>query len=211
MVAFTRQNRFRRSSSTWQDRFITMLPAIRQHASICFRQLPAELRAECIQETICNACCAVARLAELGKLDLAYACPLANYAVAQVKAGRKVGGHLDCHDVLSPYCQRQKNISVERLDYFDREENAWQEAVVQDTRTAPVADIVSFRIDFSDWLARLPRRKRRFAESLAMGHRTGDVAKRFHVTAGRVAQLRKELFRLWQAFQQETEVFPASM
>jgi hypothetical protein len=128
---------------------------------------------------------------------LAYPGPLAIFAIKQVKEGRKVGGHLNCHDVLSPYCQWRKKLEVERLDQFDPEENAWQAAVVQDTRTAPVPDIVSFRIDFSNWLAGMPRRKRRVAESLALGHRTGEVAKRFHVTAGRIAQLRKEFYQSW--------------
>ena len=205
MVAIAKQDRSRRSSSAWQDLFVTMLPAIRLSARISFRHLPPELREECIQEAVCNACCAVARLAELGKLEMAYAGPLANYAVAQVRDGRKVGGHLNCRDVMSLHCQRRKSVAVERLDHFDREENAWREAVIEDTRTAPVPDIVGFRIDFADWLARMSRRKRRIAESLAVGHRTGEVANKFHVSAGRVAQIRKELFDSWQMFQHETE------
>ena len=205
MVAFSKPNCSRRSSPAWQDVFLALLPTIRRNVRLCFRLLPPELREEYVQEAICNACCAVARLAELDKLDLAYACPLAYYAVAQVRDGRKVGSRLSCKDVMSPYCQRLKHISVERLDHFNREENVWQEAVVQDTRTAPVPEIVCFRIDFSDFLAQLPRRKRRVAESLALGHRTGDVAKKFHVSDGRVAQIRKELFHAWNKFQQETE------
>jgi hypothetical protein len=147
----------------------------------------------------------MARLAELGKLDLAYAGPLANYAVAQVWGGRKVGSRLNCGDVMSPYCQRLKNVVVERFDHFDREENAWQEAVIQDTRTAPVPNIVSFRMDFRNWLAKLPQRKRRIAESLAVGNRTGEVAKKFNVSDGRVAQMRTEFLESWKAFQHETE------
>jgi hypothetical protein len=203
MVAIAKQNRFRRTSTAWQDLFLTMLPAIRRYARLCFRRLPIELREEYIQEALCNVCVAIARLADQGKLDLAYPCPLAHYAVAQVKSGRKVGGHLNCRDVLSPYCQRLKNVAIERLDHFDREENGWLEAVIQDTRTAPVPDIVSFRMDFGDWLSRLPWRKRLIAESLAVGNRTGEVADRFHVSAGRIAQLRNEFYQSWRALQQE--------
>jgi hypothetical protein len=205
MVAIAKQDRSRRSSTAWQDLFLTMLPAIRRHARFSFRHLPPELCDECIQEAICNACCAVSRLADLDKLDLAYAAPLAKYAVAQVRDGRKVGGHLNCRDVMSPHCQRRKNVAVERLDHFDRNENAWREAVIQDTRTAPVPDIVSFRIDFGDWLAWMSRRKRRIAESLAVGNRTGEVARKFHVSPGRVAQMRTEFSKSWRAFQHETE------
>jgi len=75
--------------------------------------------------------------------------------------------------------------------------------VVIDTRTAPVPDIVSFRVDFADWLRGLPRRVRRIAESLAVGNRTSDVAKRFKLSAGRISQIRRELHTAWQRFQGE--------
>jgi FixJ family two-component response regulator len=101
---------------------------------------------------------------------------------------------------MSSYCQQRKNVIVERIDHFDEEENAWQEAVVQDTRSAPVPDIVAFRCDFTDWLASLSRRDRRIAKSVAVGNRTGEVAKRFDLSAGRISQLRSELAESWRAF-----------
>jgi len=42
-----------------------------------------ERRAEAVQNAVCCACAAVARLAELNKLDLCYPSVLARYAVAQ--------------------------------------------------------------------------------------------------------------------------------
>ena len=137
---------------------------------------------------------------ELKKTDLAYPTVLAKYGVAQVKDGRKVGGKLNVLDISSEYCQKRKGVVVERLDQFDDEENSWKEAVVEDTRTATVPDIVSFRVDFADWLKNLPRRDRRIAESLVLGNRTGDVARRFKVCAGRVSQLRRELAESWRSF-----------
>ena len=184
----------------WHATFVTMLPAIARHAKIAFRHLRSpEAREEAIQEVICNACCAVARLAELGKLDLAYASVLARFGVAQTRDGRKVGCKLNIGDVMSPYCQRLKDVVVERLDRHDDEENAWAEIAVEDKTTGP-ADIVAFRCDFSDWLACLSRRDRRIAKSLAIGNRTSDVAKRFDVSAGRVSQLRRELAAAWREF-----------
>lgn len=35
-------------------------------------------------------------------------------------------------DVSSPYARRAKHCVMERLDRFDREENAWQEVLVED-------------------------------------------------------------------------------
>ena len=177
-----------------------MLPQIVGHARIAFRYLKPEARAEAVQEVVCNALKAFVRLVELGEADLAYPTPLARYGVAQTRDHRKVGGHLNIGDVMSPYCQANKGVVVERLDKFDENENAWLEAVVQDTRTTPVLDIVAFRCDFSDWLRSLRRRDRRIAESLALGNRTTDVAKWFKVCAGRVSQLRRELAESWYRF-----------
>jgi hypothetical protein len=177
-----------------------MLPAVVTHAKIAFRHLDPEAREEAVQDVICNVCCAVARLAELGKLDLAYPSVLANYAVAQVKDGRKVGCRLNVRDVASPYCQMKKGVKVSSIDHFDDEENGWKQAVVVDTRLAPVPDIVAFRCDFADWLQSLPRRDSRIAESLAIGNRTGEVAKQFDLCEGRISQLRREFAESWHAF-----------
>ena len=125
---------------------------------------------------------------------------LARYGVAQVRDGRRVGAKLNIRDPLSRYCQKRKGVVVERLDVFDEEENAWAEAVVVDTRSAPVPDIVAFRCDFPAWLNTLRRRDRRIAETLALGHSTSAVAKRFDVSARRVSQLRRELAVSWQQF-----------
>ena len=98
----------------------------------CFPALDPEARAEAIQNAICNACSAVARLAELGKLDLVYPSVLANYAVAQTRDGRMLGRPLNCKDISSAYCQRLKGVVVERLDQYDHKEEVWQEILVPD-------------------------------------------------------------------------------
>ena len=87
----------------WYTGFVKILPAIARYAKIAFRHLRPEAREEAVQEAICNACCAFARLAELSKLDLAYPTVLARFAVAQVRDGRKVGCKLNVRDVLSLY------------------------------------------------------------------------------------------------------------
>ncbi len=183
----------------WHATFVKMLPAIVRHAKIAFRHVRAEAREEAIQGVVCNACAAIARLAELGKLDVAYATVLARYGVAQVKDGRVTGGHLNCKDISSPYCQRLKGVVVERLDQYDAEEDAWREIVIEDRRAGP-ADVVRVRLDFSDWLKTLSRRDRRVANFLALGHRTTDAARKFGVCEGRVSQLRNELAESWREF-----------
>ena len=107
----------------------------------------------------------------------AYPAVLARCGVLRVKDGRKVVGGQNGRDVLSPYCQRRKNIAVERLDRFDKESGEWIEAIVEDART-PVPDQVAFRIDFPAWLCLQTKRNRRIAEALAVGHTNGQVARR---------------------------------
>ena len=46
--------------------------------------------------------------------------------------GEVLQGELNIGDVLSPHCQRLKNVIVARLDHFDAQENQWTEAVVED-------------------------------------------------------------------------------
>ena len=186
----------------WHAGFLAMLPAIETHARIAFRDLDPEAREEAIQEVVANACRAYVRLVELGKLDIAYPSVLARYGVAQVRDGRKVGGKLNIHDVLSPYCQQRKGVLVERLDKYDHEEDCWQEILVED-RTAGPADLAASRIDFSAWLKFLPGRMRRIANCLATGETTTTTAGKFKVSPGRISQIRKELCRAWHRFQGE--------
>ena len=74
------------------------------------------------------------------------------------------------------------------------------EVLVEDRRAGP-ADTAVVRIDFAAWLQLLPRRLRNIATFLANGETTTTAAKRFRVSAGRVSQLRRELFLAWHRFQ----------
>lgn len=173
-----------------------MLPAIRRHLRVAFRNLDPEARDEAVQEGICNAMIAYLRLHEHGRIDKAYPSPLATYAARQVREGRKVGAKLNVRDVSSPYCRRLKHLLLERLDQCDRDEG-WLEIVVEDRNATP-ADVVRVRLDFATWLKTLSRRDRSVALDLARGTRTSDVADRYGLSDGRISQLRKELHLSWE-------------
>ena len=190
----------RRPVPRWHKAFLAMLPVIRNYARGAFSGLNPDLRQDLTQEVIANAMVAYVRLVQQGRVALAYPTVLARYGIAQVHDHRRVGAKLNIKDVLSPYCQAKKHVVVERLDHFDEEENEWQEAVVEDTRTATVPDIVSFRVDFADWLRSLKRRDRRIAEFLALGNHTSEAARKFGVSEGRVSQLRRELAEKWRRY-----------
>jgi hypothetical protein len=181
-----------------------MVPRIIRHARIAFRHYDREYRDELVQAVLCNACCAVVRLAELGRLDLAYASVLARYGVAQVRDGRMTGGSLNCNDVSSRYCQRAKNITAERLDKYNNNEDCWEEVLIPDNTCTP-AELAASRIDLPAWLRTLNRRDRQLARFLSLGHRTQDAARKFDMSEGRVSQLRRELQESWREFTGEND------
>jgi hypothetical protein len=192
MIAALRTRRI----GAWHAGFLAMLPAIRRHLKIAFRDFDPEARTEAVQEGICNALLAYVRLYQRGKLEQAFPTPLAIYAARQVREGRKVGGKLNIKDVSSPYCRRLRHVVLERLDKWDRDEG-WIEIVVEDRNSTP-ADVVRVRLDFAAWLKSLPRRDRKVALDLARGNRTGEVAHKYDLSEGRISQLRKELHLSWE-------------
>ncbi len=203
MVAPAKKYARRKPVPKWHTAFLRLLPRITRYARVAFAKLPAERREDLVQEAVANATVAYVRLFERGKTKVAFASVLARYAVAQVRDGRRVGNRLNILDVSSQYAQARKQIVMERLDHYDRNDDAWIEAVVEDHRT-PVADQVAFRLDFPRWLTTFNRRDRRIAELLAAGHNTGDVARRFHLSPGRISQKRREYAVSWQRFHGES-------
>jgi hypothetical protein len=202
MIAIARPVHEKNSIPAWCEGFLTMLPAIRRKAAWMFRSLSPDAREEAVAECIATALVAYVALVERGKADLAYPTVLAQYAAAQVRRGRHVGTRLNSRDVLAKLAQRRHGFAVKHLDRFDNDSGQWIEATVEDART-PVPDQAAFRIDFPAWLAVQTLRKRRVAETLAMGHSTRETAERFKISAGRVSQLRRELYDSWRVFHGE--------
>jgi hypothetical protein len=129
-----------------------------------------------------------------------YATPLANYAIRQVLAGRRVGTRFNVRDVTSLHARLRYRVIVERLDRFERDEGEWREVLVEDRRATP-ADIAAATIDLSAWFRSLSGRHRRIAKALAMGDTTSEAARRFGLSLARISQFRGELRANWEAFQ----------
>jgi hypothetical protein len=179
------------------DLFLDLLPSIRRQARFAFRRWAEEAREEAVQEVIANAFVALARLIEQGKASLAYATPLAQYAVSQVRAGRRVGGKISARDVTSE--GRRRRVKLARLDRWDPRQGAWCEILVEDPACTP-AELAASRIDYPAFLATLSARNRQIAELLATGEKTSHVATRFGLSLARVSQLRQEFKAAWEAF-----------
>ena len=184
-----------------QEQFLEMLPQIRSQACRAFRRLQREQRDEMVQEVIANAFCAFVSLVRRGKANTAYATPLANFAIRQTIAGRRVGSSSKIDDVTSPFAHAARGILVERLD---GEQGEWRAALVEDRRATP-ADTAAARIDVAAWFRLMSDSHRRIAQALAMGETTSEVAKQFRLSSARVSQIRGELKASWERFQGEVE------
>jgi hypothetical protein len=158
-------------------------------------------RAEAMAESIANVAVAYAGLHSRGKASAAFATPLTDFAIRHYYAGRRVGSSLNSDDITSVWAQKRRGFRVKSLDRRDPC-GAWKEIVVEDSRATP-AEVAASRLDLGDWLQQLPRLKRGIAETLATGETTGETARRFHVTQGRVSQVRRELEDDWAEFQGE--------
>ena len=181
----------------WHPAFLLLLPSIERQAHKAFANLKYDTHDEAVQEVVCNACVAYARLAERGKTHVASATSLAKYAVAQVRSGRKVGTRMNVRDIGSDYCQLHKGVHVEPLIDRDCESGVWQEILVEDKNVTP-AELAASRIDYALFLSTLPLRQRRIAETLAAGETTTRAAKRFRLSAARISQIRRELKSAWE-------------
>ena len=83
------------------EQFLVMLPLITRLAKQAFRNQHTERRNDLVQEVVAKCYVAFARLVELGKQSIAYATPLANFAIRQVLGGRRAGCRQRRNDVMS--------------------------------------------------------------------------------------------------------------
>ena len=180
-----------------QEQFLEMLPQIRSQACRAFRRLQREQRDEMVQEVVANAFCRFMGLVHQGKASRAFGTPLANFAIRQAIAGRRVGSRSRSLDVSSPLVCAARGILVERLD---DEQSEWRAALIEDRRASP-ADTAAARIDVTAWFRALSESHRRIASALAMGETTSEVARLFGLSAARVSQIRCLLYASWQTFQ----------
>lgn len=186
----------------WQQRFLRLLPQIRRQAQRAFRRLTAERREEAVADVVANTLTAFRRLVELDKETLAYVTPLVRFAVAQYRAGRRVGSRQKSRDVLSPVRCRFAGYEVVSLDSLYGEQAGFVNALI-DRRQTSIPDQAAFRIDFHAWLRRLRPRDRRLVKFLSLGNTPSEAAAELHVSRGRISQIRDELYADWSAFHGE--------
>ena len=185
--------------ATWQEDFLSMLPQIERNLNCEFRYLDPEARDEAVADGIANSFVRFERLARDGRTAVATPTTLAQFAIWQYKDGRTVAAKLNRRDPLTRYARLRGTFTVERLDYREISTGDWVNAAVEDRR-ASVPEQVALRIDLPAWLGTFTRRTRRIARDLGLGFSTGEVARKYHLSAARISQLRRELRESWDRF-----------
>jgi hypothetical protein len=182
-------------------RFLAIVPRIRRHGQICFRHLRCpDLREDAICEMVGLSWLWFVRLAEKGKDATQFASTLATFAARTVRAGRRLTGMERAQDVLSPRTQQRLGFVVASfLSGSSLHGNVLDEVLHHNTQT-PVPEQVSFRCDFPAWRSTRTERDRRLLDDLMLGERTSAVSQKYHLTAGRVSQLRRDFSEDWQRF-----------
>ena len=190
----------------WHTRFLKMLPTIKRYASAAFREFDRETKEDLVEECVANCFCAYSRLVERGKEHVAFPTRLASYAVKQIKDGRRVGKKGNAKDVYDIHAQVKGGHQLQHIGSpRDQRHGGWREQLVENSRT-PVPDQAAFRIDSPTWLSTLSARDRRIVDDLAAGERTGDVARKYGVSAGRVSQMRGQFKEAWEAFGEDGDI-----
>ena len=184
------------TETTWQSRFVAMLPEIEQKLRLAFCRLDPEAREDAIEEGVVHSLLAYIRLHGQGRAEVATPSSLAWYSSRQVKRGRPATGRMNGKEPLSRYAQIGNGIGIER------QPGNWIDAMVEDKRAA-VADQVAAKMDVGAWFATLTKRMKEVARDLAFGCSTSEVARKHGVTAGRISQLRRTLEKSWTEFQNE--------
>jgi len=184
------------NETSWQTRFVTMLPEIQQRLRQAFRHLDAEAREDSIEEAIVHSLLSYSRLHERGRAESASPSNLAWYATLQVKRGRPAGSRMNGKEPLSRYAQLGNGIRIEQM------QSNWIDAMIEDKR-ASVTDQVAAKLDVAAWFATLTKRMKEITKDLAFGFTTSEVARKHGVSSARVSQLRRTLEESWAAFSQE--------
>jgi hypothetical protein len=214
MIASTDAPRFSPCLDRLRAGFEALLPRIEQHARIAFRDVRCpDRKAEAVAETVGLAWTWYCRLAEKGRDAAAFASALATLATRSARSGRRVCGAESANDVLSKHAQARHGFRVSSLPssprnahenlYGDvlgqRQQDVFEERLQQNAVT-PIPDQVQFRIDFPAWLRTLTARERRIIRAMLREERTKDLSRRFHLSPGRISQLRAEFKQGWRRF-----------
>ncbi len=208
MIAPMRTNSLDQQREYLHQRFLAILPTIQRQSATALCKLAPEVREELTEEIVANTYCAFIGLVRRGKEACAYPTTLAEFALRQLRSGRRVGSRQNTNDVLSQRCRQVHRITIERLEWPDEHSGNWSQLLVEDRRAGPAETAIA-RIDVATWFGSLSVRHRQIARALSQGESTAAVARKFNLSPGRISQLRSALRASWERFQGKTQSDPA--
>jgi DNA-directed RNA polymerase specialized sigma24 family protein len=192
------------------EQFVAALPAIRQSARYALRRRRRD-REDLLAEAIACAWKAWHGLVDRGRNPVAVGVTaIAVWAARHALKGRRIGNRFCGRGAMDIFHRRAQSRCSFRVVSYDSTSAppsgsghaTWRDWLVADRRVSP-ADEACFRLDFRDWLSRLPERRRKTAELLAQGDGTLDVARSVGISPAAISQARGWLARSWRDFQDE--------
>lgn len=181
-----------------QNRFLRILPRIETHARIYFRaEKCPHKKADRVAETVALAWLWLVRLAEKGRDATHFPSALATLAARAVKSGRRLVGMIKAKDAMNENTQQKRGFTVCKLpDFSTLSTNPLVEALCENPNHDP-AILAPFRIDFPRWKRSHSRRDRQIIHLMMLGHGTKAIARKHHLSEGRISQMRSELKQSW--------------
>jgi hypothetical protein len=196
------------------EKFLTMYPLIRKVIGKAFGGYKRHIREEAIQNSLAWAYDLFMHLVWQGKMDLAYATPIAKYAIQKHRNGRIAGVSRSSTDVLS-----EATLALGRSDVrqFERVSNPVSRRDVDDSEETKVLNFchlptertMTFYLDFEAWYLSQSEHHQRIIFDLAKGESTNDVAHKYGCSAGRISQLRRKFEQSWSEYISEKELVTA--
>lgn len=195
-------------TSLQQVQFLLLLPGILRSVRYGTRELSSEQREEACQEVIVQAFLGFLRLCQRGLPEKGFASSLAGFALKRYRSGRRVSHHSSTSIWNEEYdhrqtCRNSARLRAQRNSDVRFCRQPWKESLPVDGRT-PVIDQVCFRLDFKCWYASLSPVRRQVVDQLSLGDTPADVATKLKVSRARVSQIRRELQRDWERFNEES-------
>lgn len=195
-------------TSLQQVQFLLLLPGILRSVRYGTRELPSEQREEACQEVIVQTFLGFLRLCQRGLQEKGFASSLAGFALKRYRSGRRVSRHSSTslwdegQDLRRTLKKRARLPDCRNADVRIFRQ-PWKESLPVDGRT-PVIDQVCFRLDFKIWYASLSPVRRQVVDRLSLGDSPAEVATQLKVSRARVSQIRRELQRDWERFNEES-------
>jgi len=104
MIALLRSLKKTKNEHEQNQKFLAMLPSMRQQGRFAFRNCLQHEKRDAIEEVLLLAFDMFVSLMRRGREQLAYPTPLVQYAIRQYRIGRRLGVTVCINDVTSRRC-----------------------------------------------------------------------------------------------------------